>query len=342
MNKGFSMTKRILIVMSCIVCLILLTQTAAGQVASPTPAPSKTPTPLPTSTESPVTPTETTVPEPEISSSFDAFSQTDLAVLTGNVQRPNGMVWLDNRLYISCTGDWSVYQIEADTGSTELYIFGLRNAHTMYAENDENGELNLWAPDFERGVLVRITRSGFNTITAQLNGPWGIAYFDDGAFLVTNLLEDNIVLVTRDGQVSEFLTDLRSPTGIVVNQNYVYVANNGSARRGIEWTTAADDTNVAQPAQTLITGLQNTTNLIMGSDGYLYFTYALGTRGVVGRINPELCRESGGCTNDQVEIVVYSDLAAPLAGLAITPDLQLFVHTIYRPELYWVQLDQRP
>jgi hypothetical protein len=53
------------------------------------------------------------------------------------------------------------------------------------------------------------------------------------------------------------------------------------------------------------------------------------------------CIEEGGCTNDQVEIVVFTELAAPLAGLTISPDMRLFVHTMFSPDIYWVQLDNR-
>jgi hypothetical protein len=71
----------------------------------------------------------------------------------------------------------------------------------------------------------------------------------------------------------------------------------------------------------------------------LYFAYALGTRGVVGRVDPEFCMENGGCSNDQVEVVLFTELAAPLAGLTFSDDMRLFVHTIYRPEIYWVQIE---
>jgi hypothetical protein len=88
----------------------------------------------------------------------------------------------------------------------------------------------------------------------------------------------------------------------------------------------------------LVSGLQNTTGLVLGPDGYLYFAYALGTRGVVGRVDPDVCRERGGCSNTDVEIVVFTELAAPLAGLTISPDMRLFVHTMFSPDIYWVQL----
>ncbi len=65
----------------------------------------------------------------------------------------------------------------------------------------------------------------------------------------------------------------------------------------------------------LVSGLQNTTGLQLGTDGMLYFAYALGNRGMVGRVDPQVCLANGGCSNDQVEIVLYSDLSAPLAGL---------------------------
>jgi hypothetical protein len=92
----------------------------------------------------------------------------------------------------------------------------------------------------------------------------------------------------------------------------------------------------------LVSGLQNPTNLVIGPDRWLYIAYSLGTRGIVGRVNPDICREKGGCTNLDVEIVLWSELAAPLAGLVITPDMRLFVHTMFGAEIYWVQLPENP
>jgi len=114
----------------------------------------------------------------------------------------------------------------------------------------------------------------------------------------------------------------------------------GSARRGIEWVSKEDAQNNTEgtaSVKSLVTGLQNTTGVVMAPDGYLYFAYSLGTRGVVGRIDPDECREDG-CTNNQVDIVIFTELAAPLAGLTISPDMRLFVHTIFSPDIYWIQL----
>jgi hypothetical protein len=84
--------------------------------------------------------------------------------------------------------------------------------------------------------------------------------------------------------------------------------------------------------------VQNVTGLALGNDGLLYFAYSLGTRGVVGRVDANACAEAGGCENADVEIVVFTELAAPLAGLTISPDNRLYVHTMFQPEIYWVQL----
>ena len=102
--------------------------------------------------------------------------------------------------------------------------------------------------------------------------------------------------------------------------------------------TALNSPEGTSDVKPLVTGLQNTTGVVMAPDGYLYFAYSLGTRGVVGRVNPNECRENG-CTNDQVDIVIFTELAAPLAGLTISPDMRLYVHTIFSPDIYWVQLD---
>ena len=86
-------------------------------------------------------------------------------------------------------------------------------------------------------------------------------------------------------------------------------------------------------------GLQNVSNIVYAPDGHLYFAYAIGTRGVVGRVEPGECAENGGCDNDQVELVLYTDLSAPLAGLTISDDMRLFVHTLFRPEIYWAKIE---
>lgn len=296
----------------------------------PTPAPSKTP-----EATTPATPNDIIPPNTELERSF---IQSDLSVLTGNVQRPNAIAWIDNKLYISCSGDWTLYQVDPDTGATTTFISGIRDAHQILPEKTEQG-FNLWIPDFDTNSLFLVTqrRTTPRVITTSgLNGPWGIAFFDENQFVITNLKSNNIVTVSREGQTQEIATGLRSPAGIVVDSDFIYVSNNGSARRAIEWFRK-DEAGTGVTLHSLVTGLQNVSNLILAADGYLYFTYSLGTRGVVGRVMPEVCRDTG-CTNEQVEIVVYTELPAPLAGLTLSPDMRLFVHTIYRPEIYQVSL----
>jgi DNA-binding beta-propeller fold protein YncE len=207
-------------------------------------------------------------------------------------------------------------------------------------------KLSLWIPDFQSNALVNIYEGTAQTIASNLQGPWGIAPINDNLFVVTNLSGNNISLISDTGEYKEIISNLRSPTGIASDDNYVYVANTGSSRRAIEWfdksklSSAETAIDSSEDASSLVTGLQNVTNLILGPDNLLYFSYSLGTRGVVGRVNPEVCRTNGGCTSDTVEIVLYTELPAPLAGLTITPYMQLFIHCIFSPEIYWVQLDK--
>src|SRR5690606_11024938 len=114
-------------------------------------------------------------------------------------QRPNGITWHNGNLYTSCTGDMSVYKINDTTGATLTYIWGIRNAHNLYAEDAEDGELVLWIPDFQSNALTRVTRQGVETISGEFAGPWGISYLDDESFLITNLLGNTLERVTRDG-----------------------------------------------------------------------------------------------------------------------------------------------
>lgn len=269
---------------------------------------------------------------------FEPRMQSDLNVLTGNVQRPNGLTYLDGMLYISCTGDSTIYETDAVTGSTRTYLWGVMNAHTLIAERDNDQVLTLWIPDYQSNTLTRIRRGSLQPIVRNLESPWGITDVNSEYFLVTSLRLNTVERIDREGRRRMLIEGLAAPTGIDSDGVYVYVANNGSARRAIEYY-ALDELEAGEyEGGRLVSGIQNPTGIQLASDGNLYFAYSLGTRGVVGRVDPEACRENGGCGNDRVEIVLYTELAAPLAGLTVTPDMRLFVHTMYSPEIFWTQL----
>lgn len=347
---------RILSVLIVIFVFVFSIVSFAQDNVTATPGPSKTPSPSETTI-----PEETESPEidradstdisaiPQLSPLPRSYTQEDLSVLVGNVQRPNGIVFVDDYLFTACNGDWTVYRIDSVTGETITYVFGIRNTHQMISETTENG-FNLWIPDFDTDQFLRIdqTASAPALISRDnLDGPWGIANLDEEHFLISNLRADNLVIVDTQGNSQVAMEGLRAPAGLIVDGEYAYVANNSSARRAIEWF-AIDDLEIDEEGnvsvveditQPLVSGLQNTSSLVLADDGYLYFSYALGTRGVVGRVNPGDCRD-GSCNNEDVEIVLFTELTAPLAGLTITPDMRLFVHTIYRPEIYWLELYQ--
>lgn len=327
---------RQLLAIIIVLCTVFVwTTVAQDDTETATPAPSNTPNAEVISEAGPIAVAELP-PLPR------SFTQEDMSVLVGNVQRPNGMVWFEDQLYTACAGDWTLYRIDSRNAETITFVTGVQNAHMVHAEATESG-FNLWIPDANTDRLVRIDQSRFapTVITTEgLDAPWGIVDLDDEHFLVSNLRSDNIVVVNRDGELREGLVGLRGPAGLERNDDIVYVANNGSARRAIEWFDINDldaEEAVEGITQPLVSGLQNVSNVVLAADGYLYFTYALGSRGVVGRVNPTACYEEG-CSNDDVEIVVFTELPAPLAGLTISDDMRLFVHTIFRPELYWVQL----
>ncbi|MCL4247434.1 MAG: hypothetical protein KJ065_04710 [Anaerolineae bacterium] len=328
MNLSF----RGLFVMLALSASLMLSAVAFAQDdATPTPAPSKTPTVAPS-------PTATARPQ---RAQAQPSTQSDLTVLTGNVQRPNGITFLEGLLYTACSGDFTIYQIEAETGRTITYAGGIRNAHMIYAEMGEDERAVLWAPDFQMNQLVRVRPGNTQTIAGGLEGPWGIAPVSDDAFLITNLLGNTLVAVTREGDLRTVVDNLANPTGIVVAGDLIYVGNNGSTRRAIEWyprETADAETPVSEAGGTIVSGVQNVTGLALDADGQLYFAYALGTRGVIGRVDPQACIEQGGCGNSEVEVVLFTELSAPLAGLTITPDNRLYVHTMFAPDIYWVQL----
>jgi hypothetical protein len=322
-----------------------LTVSSAQDDMTPTPAPSKTPMPSDMSESAETTEAASADDNPFAEQTLPrSYTQEDLSVLVANVQRPNGIVWLNNNLYTACNGDWTLYEINSETGATITFVYGIQNAHALYGENTDDGGFDLWIPDFDTSSFMRVdeTQSAPARITDDLmDGPWGIALLNEEQFLVSNVRSNNLITITREGQAQEAMTGLRSPAGLVREDNYVYVVNNGSARRAIEWFDVTDldaEEAVSDVTEPLVSGLQNASGLAMGADDYLYFTYALGTRGVVGRVDPQMCREQDGCTSEDVEIVIFTELQAPLAGLTISPDMRLFMHTIYRPEIYWVSL----
>jgi len=316
-----------------ILIVVLLVYPIHSQDETPTQAPSKTPTttpPTPTEVSSENTNTQTSILE-------NPFTQEDLELIVGNVQRPNGIIWHDGELYTVCNGDWTLYRINDTTGDTITFVFGVKNGNHLVAENTETG-FDLWIPDGDSDTLWKVdhNRSAPISINNNLISPWGITRVDNDSFLITSSKGNSILEVSESGITEEVFTGLRSPTGITRDNEFIYFANGGSARRGIEWFEILEDGTYSEP-QSLVSGLQNTTNVIMGNDGYLYFGYALGTRGVVGRIQPSMCHKEG-CTNEDIEIVIFSDIPAPIAGLTISDDMRLFLHSRYRPEIYWVQI----
>lgn len=304
---------------------------------APTSAPSATPIMPPQATAVPPASFSPTVVLP--AAPFEPRTQSDLNVLTGNVQRPNGLTILDNTLYIACTGDDTIYETDATSGATRTYIWGVQNAHALIAETDDTSRrLTLWVPDYDASTLTRISGGTVSVIARDLQSPWGIAAMDEAHFLITSVRGNSVMRINRDGDAMTVISGLAAPTGIAADGTYAYVANSGSARRAIEWYPLTDLNGGATEGEVLVRGVQSPTGVQVGADGMLYFAYSLGTRGVVGRVNPDECRENGGCGNDQVEIVLYTELPSPLAGLTIAPDMRVFVHTMFSPEIYWTQL----
>ncbi len=283
----------------------------------------------------------TTTPTPSAAATMTPMLQSDLKILSGNVQRPNGITFFDGYLYTSCSGDFTIYRLNATTGDTITYIAGVQNTHTLYVEQGTTGPV-VWIADFQRNALsyIQTEPRTLQNVKQGLGSPWGLASAPDGSFYVTQFATDDVVNVKRDGTLNVVANGFRNPTGIVVDGDYAYVGNNGSARRAIEYFELAAVPVAEQDLKPLVSGLQNVTNMVIGPDNWLYFAYSLGARGIVGRVNPDTCREKSGCINADVEIVLWSELSAPLAGLSIAPDMRLFVHTMFGSEIYWVQLPE--
>jgi hypothetical protein len=328
----FRLTRVIVAVLAAVVLLsaaLLAHSLPAGAVQ---PDPTRTP-------RATATPDTEEVPETDVSSSHEElpFVQSNLTEFTGDVARPNGMAWLNGNIYIVCAGDQTVYKLYGTSGITDTYIYGVRDAHTIYAEEQENQAVNLWVPDYRAGSLLRVTAASVEEIASGMFGPWGIAYLDPTTFLISNRINGVIELVTREGERTPVIEGLSRPTGLDHDGQYLYVANSGDPDRAVEWyplPTARNSETV--DADVLVSGPVSVMALRMGPDRNLYFAYDHNGVGIIGRVDPEECRANSGCTLDDVEPVVVADLEAPLAGLTFSPDGRLFFHERYGSSLYWV------
>jgi len=217
------------------VVLVLGLRPAVAQ-DDPTPSPLATVEPAdddPLATVEPVEddPLATAAPQ-----DHEPLTQADLASFTGGVARPNGMVWLDEMLYVVCAGDGTVYKLYGTSGETDTYIYGVQDAHSIYAEQSRLGIVSLWVPDYEAGALLHVTAVSVDEIATGLAGPWGIAPIGSSVFLVSNELAGTVEIVSRDGERRTFVEDLDRPTGLAYSDGTVYVANSGDPDRAIEWT----------------------------------------------------------------------------------------------------------
>jgi len=259
--------------------------------------------------------------------------------LTGDVAKPNGIGWYGNNLYVVCAGDGTVYELDDQTGFTNTYIYGVKDAFSIYPEKGRDGNLYLWVPDAGARSIVRVSPSEVETIVSGTGEPRSLIPYDVNTFLVSGLRANTVEQVSRDGERITWITGLEDPTALVLHREYLYVSNMSNVDRAIEWYTLADIRADNPEPSPLLRGIEGITGMQLYSDGYLYFTYEQDGRGLVGRIQPDVCRDANGYSADQVEVVVAPRLTSPLAGLMITPDGRMFFHELYGNVLNWVQLE---
>lgn len=284
---------------------------------------------------------EPTAPPTQANERFP-LTQADLVSFTGNVARPNGMVWLNDEIYVVCAGDQSVYKLYGTSGATDTYIFGVTDAYALYAKEQSNGAVHLWVPDPEKGSLLRVTPVDVQVVASGMFEPWGITALSSTLFLVTIHLSNQVNIITQTGERRTLISGLAKPTGIDTDGEFVYVANSGDPERALEWYALEAIFDDETAAHTLVRGLTNVLNVRIGPDGKLYFIYEENDQGVIGRVDPAECRVDGGCMADMVERVIVTDLDAPLAGLTFAPDGRLFFHERYGETLYWAQIITAP
>ena len=57
-----------------------------------------------------------------------------------------------------------------------------------------------------------------------------------------------------------------------------------------------------------------------------------------GEYNRTCAVKMGDAPITKLKLLFTTDLAAPLAGLSISPDMKLYTHTIFSPDIYFADL----
>ena len=175
-----------------------------------------------------------------------------------------------------------------------------------------------WVPDPDTGSLWKVDqqRAAPESISADLEAPWGITRLDDDRFLISDTRSNSIMIVPMDGEPRVAQSALRAPTGIARDADIIYFANGGSARRGIEFFETADDGSFSE-VKPLVSGLQNTTNIVLGVRTAISTFPTRWAHGELwaGLTHPIAWRAAAA--NQDVEMVVFSDIPAPARHYAV-------------------------
>ena len=160
---------------------------------------------LPTLAQAIPTPTAAATPSPAESPRLP-FLQSDLTLLMGNVQRPNGLVYFDGSLFTICSGDWTIYKVDAETGDSISFVFGVQNGNSLIAESTEAG-FDLFVPDPDSGALWQLDqrRQAPVKVAEELAAPWGITRLGDDVLLVSDTRANAVFAINGDGEQTKLV-----------------------------------------------------------------------------------------------------------------------------------------
>lgn len=242
----------------------------------------------------------------------------------GDVQGPVDVGFVGDQLYIlqDATGGveavglaWpnGLYALEPD-GDLRLVSSGTAYVTRNPAENiyhivelgepfamvvDEEG---FWIVDANQGLLLNVTPDGTSRVVADLSlnhpVPTAICHVPDGTFLVGFLGpgphmdgEQKVVKVTRDGEVSDYLTGLAMITGLAMGYDGTLFAMDMSTGNTNEPPNIYPNTGriVRQTGpssfEDVVTGLDYPISMKFGPDGGLYVSLpAIAAEGQPGSI----------------------------------------------------------
>ena len=94
---------------------------------------------------------------------------------------------------------------------------------------DKNG--NLFIAGFSENTIFKIGKDNKKIVyikSEKIDGPIGLAIDANNNIYIANYNKNNILKVNTSGEISEFLTDVKSPYCLYISNGMLFISSQGS------------------------------------------------------------------------------------------------------------------